>query len=374
MRGWRIGRVAGIDIEIHYTWLIIFVLVFSGMSSLPSTVLAGPVSTPLRLLAALLATGLFFTSLLLHELAHSLVARRKGLGVHRITLFLFGGVSQLEEEPRSAGGEFVMAIVGPLTSLVLGGLFLGIAKVMPKGLGFLTILHESIFVVGVLNLWLAGFNMLPAFPLDGGRVLRSIVWAITHDLRRATHFATALGRISGYAMGGFGFALLFVYHSSFNGIWMIVLGWMLASAAEQAYKRVQVTSLLQGLHVADFMSSPAITVPADMNLEQFAHTYDFMLSHGAYPVVAEGKVAGMLHREVLRTTPRHLWPTTQIRQVQEPLDVDAMSIDAEAPLDLAFTRMMESGRPRLLVMGPRSQLAGVISQADVMRALQSVKR
>jgi Zn-dependent protease len=373
MRGWRLGRIAGIDIEIHFTWLIIFILVVMRMSYLPSNALTGLVAWPLRLAAALFATALFFASLLLHELAHSIVARRNGLPVHRITLFLFGGVSQLEEEPRSAASEFVMAIVGPLTSLLLGFALTRGSGFIPRSSAFLSIVAESVAFVGWLNFLLAIFNMVPAFPLDGGRVLRSIVWAITRDLRRSTHVATALGKIFGYGMAGYGVAVIFVFHDPW-GIWMIFLGWMVANAAEQSYRRVLVTSLLHGLHVADVMSSPAITVPGDMNLEQFAHTYEFMLSHGAYPVVAEGKVAGMLHRDVLRTTPRHLWPMTQVRQVMEPLDMDTMLIDAAAPLDLAFTRIMETGRPRLMVMGERSQLAGILSQADVMRALQSQKR
>ncbi len=369
MRGWRIGRVAGIDIEIHFTWLIIFILVLSSMSSLPVAV---SLPLPLHLLAGLLATLLFFATLLLHELAHSLVARREGLPVHRITLFMLGGVSQLEEEPHSAADEFRMAIVGPLTSLVLGLIFWRLSLFIPKATPLPALLRESLFYVGLYNLLLAVFNMVPGFPLDGGRVFRSIVWAITHDLRRSTHAAATLGKVFWYGMAGAG--IWMILRGEFvGGLWLVFMGWSLASVAEQAYRRVQVTSLLQGLHVAEFMSSPAITVPADMDLEQFAHTYDFMLSHGAYPVVAEGKVAGMLHREVLRTTPRHLWPMTQVRQVMEPLDMDAMTIDAEAPLDLAFTRMMETGRPRLLVMGQRSQLAGMISQADVMRALQATK-
>jgi Zn-dependent protease len=370
MRGWRLGRIAGIDIEIHFTWLLIFVLVLLSMTRMPLAGMAPGQPGYLHFIFGLAVTILFFASLVLHELAHSLVARHEGLPVRRITLFVFGGVSQLEEEPRSAADEFRMAIVGPLTSAILGLACLGIARLLR--LPFASLPREIFWYIGVLNLMLAVFNMLPAFPLDGGRVFRSFLWWATRDLRRATHAAATLGKVFGYGLAGIGIWQVVAIHD-LGGLWYLVLGWVLAGVAEQSYRRVQLTAVLQGLHVADFMASPAVTVPADMDLEQFAHTYEFMLRHGAYPVIADGKIVGMLHREVLRTTPRHAWPMTQVRQVMEPLDMAAMVIQADASLDLALTRMMESGRPRLMVMDMRSQLAGMISQADVLRAMQSTK-
>jgi Zn-dependent protease len=315
---------------------------------------------------------LFFASLLAHELAHSLMARRDGLQVKRITLFIFGGLSQTEEEPRSAPSELRIAILGPAMSVVVGLVLLGLARLLPAGAGALTLLRGSLLMVAWANLLLAVFNLMPAFPLDGGRVLRSLLWLAWRDVRRATLVAAGLGKVFGYGLAGVGIFLALAHGDLGDGLWLLFIGWLLAGAAEQAYRRAQTAGELRSFRVADFTSSPAVTVSADMDLERFAHAYDFMLSHGAYPVISEGRVAGLLSRDALKATPRHLWPMTAVAQAMEPLDAAAMLVEAEAPLAEAVDRMMTTGRTRLMVVGPRGDLVGVITQADVLRALRVV--
>lgn len=374
MRGWRLGRIAGIDVEIHFTWVIIFVLVLASLSTTPLPHVPASLPRALRWVGGLAATALFFASLLVHELSHSLMARREGIPVRRITLFIFGGVAQIASEPRSAGAEFRIAIVGPLTSAVLGAVFLKLAMLVPTANGGLALVHGNLFYVGAFNLVIAAFNSLPAFPLDGGRILRSLLWLWWKDLRRATGVAAALGKIFGYGLAGVGLWEMVARGEVASGLWRVALGWLLAAVAEQEYQRARAIAHLGGLRVAEFMSSPAITVPADMDLEHFAHAYEFMLRHGAYPVVSEGRVRGMLDRDVLRATPRHLWPITTVATVMQPLDAEAMVIEADAPLDEVLSRLTDTGRSRLLVVNERGELVGVISHSDVLRALRDSQR
>jgi Zn-dependent protease len=374
MRGWRLGRIAGIDVEIHFTWVIIFVLVLVSLSTAALPHVPASLPSVVRWIGGLVATVLFFASLLVHELSHSLMARREGIPVRRITLFIFGGVAQIASEPRSPGAELRIAVVGPLTSAVLGAVFIKLASLVPTTHGGLALLHSNLFYLGAFNLVIAAFNSLPAFPLDGGRILRSLLWLWWKDLRRATGVAAGLGKVLGYGLAGVGLWEMVARGEVAAGLWRVALGWLLAAVAEQEYQRASAMARLGGLRVADFMSSPPITVPADMDLEQFAHAYEFMLRHGAYPVVSEGRVKGMLEREVLRATPRHLWPVTTVAAVMQPLEAPEMVIEADAPLDEVLSRLTDTGRSRLLVVNERGELVGIISHSDVLRALRSFRR
>lgn len=370
MRGWHIGRIAGIDIEIHFTWLLIFGLFLWSLSTSHFPQVAPRASSLLHWLAGLIATALFFGSLLLHELAHCLVAQRDGLKVQRITLFVFGGLAQLTDEPRTALSELRIAVAGPLTSLILGLLLWRGALLIPPTTAPLALARESLYYVGLANFFLSAFNILPAFPLDGGRILRSALWFVWRDIARATGVAAALGRMFGYGLGGVGIWLAVAHGRILDGLWLVFLGWLLGAAAEQAYQRSRIAAALDSITVADYMSSPAITVRADLPLSRFAHDYDFMLRHGAYPVVDQGRVVGMVHRDILRKTPRQLWPVTRVGDIMEALDMRGMVVDADEPLDAALGHMLASGRRRLMVMGPHRKLVGILSHSDVMRALR----
>ncbi|HDP90479.1 MAG TPA: hypothetical protein ENN42_11090, partial [Thioalkalivibrio sp.] len=247
MHGWRIGKLFGINIEIHFTWLIILGLILWTVTGniLPTEV---PDASPSELWGiGLLATLLFFGSLVLHELAHSVVANRLGADVSRITLFVFGGVSQMSREPDKPRTEFAIAIVGPLTSVVLGGLFYALHYWL-KGADAPRLWWVASHWVGYINLLLAAFNMLPAFPLDGGRVLRSALWAIWRSLDRATRVASGFGRAFGYMMIVLGF-LATLLAGDFSGLWLVALGWLLSSAAAASYQRLQLQEALGGVYV-----------------------------------------------------------------------------------------------------------------------------
>jgi Zn-dependent protease len=249
-KGFSIGKIFGITINIDWSWILIFLLIVWNLAAVfgqfhPDWALS------LSWGAAIVAALLFFASVLAHELAHSLVAKAQGVPVRRITLFLFGGVSNIQREPASPLGEFIMAILGPLTSLILGAVLLWIAGSTNIFLGTasgnsvqvmrqLGVVSTMLLWLGSINILLGVFNMTPGFPLDGGRVLRSILWAITGNLQRATRWAAGVGQLIAWLMivGGiamiFGVSLPFFGTGFLNGVWLAFIGWFLNSAAEQS--------------------------------------------------------------------------------------------------------------------------------------------
>ena len=282
--GFRIGKLFGISIRIDVSWLLIFAFVTLNLAAALSE-LHPEWNTVLTWGLAVLAALLFFASVLLHELAHSLVAQAQGTPVHNITLFLFGGVSNIQREPASPGAEFLMAIVGPLTSLLLGAvLTIGVgigSSILQAGLTdpvqavqrlgpFSTIL----LWLGSINIMLGIFNLVPGFPLDGGRIVRSLLWAVTDDLQRATRWASWLGQAIGWTMifGGvsmaLGVRLPFFGSGLGNGLWLAFIGWFLNNAAAQSYQRMVVQDLLEGVPVSQMMRRDPPTVTPDLTYEK----------------------------------------------------------------------------------------------------------
>ncbi|MGC9317298.1 MAG: site-2 protease family protein, partial [Armatimonadota bacterium] len=328
MHGWRIGRLFGINIEIHFTWLIIFGLILSAVvqqigGEAPETSQANLWVT------AVITTLLFFICLILHELSHSLMANHLGADVSRITLFVFGGVSQMTREPDNPPAEFKIAIVGPLTSLALAGLFYVLYRAL-SSLGVPQVWWEAAHWVAYINLALAVFNMLPGFPLDGGRVLRSILWNSWNSLERATKFASTVGTIFGYIMIGGGFLL--VLFGALGGFWFVALGWLLSSAASSSYEQLQIRRALGDVHVHDIMSSPVETIPADVTLEQAADDYFMQRRFNAFGVEDGGSIVGVIRMKDLQQTPRDRWSSVTVREAMQQLDEETMTVrpDEEA--------------------------------------------
>jgi len=248
MKGtFTIGRIAGITISVHYTWFFILILISWSLAQglFPSTYPGW--STTEYWITSIIAALLLFASVLVHELAHSLVAKSKNIPVNSITLFLFGGVSNLEKEPETSGAEFIMAFVGPLSSLILAFIFLGMQIVISPGSNILAFVLGQpsgisnpivalLNYLGWINFLLAIFNLIPGFPLDGGRVLRAIIWGVTGNFRKATNIAATIGQVFGWMFIGFG--ILQIFTGNFiNGIWIAFIGWFLNRAAESFSRR-----------------------------------------------------------------------------------------------------------------------------------------
>ncbi len=358
----RLGRPFGIPLEVDASWLLVFVLVSSSLtlSYFPS---AYPDAAPAVYVVLGLVTSLaFFVSLVLHELAHSLVARAGGLKISKVTLFLFGGVSQMEEEPRSPGHEFLLAVAGPATSVLIGVTSLG-ARTLLIAAGAAPPLWLPFEYLGLINIALAAFNLLPGFPLDGGRVLRAILWAITKNLLKATRWASRLGQ----AIGGLliAVAVFGVLRGTFDLVWFAVMGWFLSNMSSVAYQQQQLRVTLAEVPLRRIMSTPAVLAPSDVSLEEMAHSYFLGGRHTRYPVVTDGKVIGLIDLSRVNQVPRERWRSTTAGEVAA-LDLASIVASPDASVDSVLGRLEPDGPGAVLVVEDR-RLAGIVTRADVIR-------
>ncbi len=365
-RALRIGRIFGILIEVDYTWFFIFLLVAAGLWSWTAVHL--PSLPPgARLFLAALTAALFFLSVVLHELSHSVVAKRFGLGITGITLFLFGGVSKMTDEPKSPSAEFKIAIAGPLTSIALAVLFLLGARLLRHGEG--TAAFAAVFVwLGWMNGMLAIFNMLPGFPLDGGRVLRAGLWHWLVNLTQATRIAATLGQGFGILMIAAGI-LIFLRGQDWGGLWFAFIGWFLIQAAQASYQQVVLRQALSGVPVSSIMTQEVDSVPPEMTLDQVVHEYVMGRNHPAFPVLEGEEVLGLLCLSDIRAIPQDNWTRTTARDAVPPLTAH-YTIAPSADAWEAMLRMTAENCGRLLVMEGEA-LRGIISRTDIMRIMRT---
>ncbi len=383
--GFRLARLFGISVYIDWSWLFIFLLVLWNLAVGVFPQLH-PFWTPaMDWLTALAAALLFFASVLAHELAHSIVAKARGLPVNRITLFLFGGVSNIEREPASPETEFLMAIVGPLTSLVLGVIFLflaGVSVLVAGGLGgggfsFLASIGPVptlLLWLGPINIVLGMFNLIPGFPLDGGRVLRSILWALSHDLRRATRWASWTGQAVAWLLIVIGIAMIFGLQVPFfgtgliGGIWLAFIGWFLNNAAIQSYRQVVLEDILAGISVASLMRPNAVSVPPNMTIHQLVYDYVMNTDERTFPVLDGDCLLGLVSLVDVRKIPREEWETTTVEHAMTPMEQLTVATPreqaAQALSDLASRDI------RQIPVVQEGRLVGMLRRADVMRYLQ----
>ena len=335
---------------------------------------------------AVLAAILFFLSVLLHELAHSLVARARGLPVRRITLFFFGGVSNIEREPPSPGTEFFMAIVGPLTSFLLGVLFLwlgsqnlnGAATSLTQPLALiqtLTPLSTVLLWLGSVNILISIFNLIPGFPLDGDRILRSILWSLTDNFKRATLWATIAGQAVGWLMIIAGVAMVFgaalpIFGSGLvSGLWVAFIGWFLISAASQSYRQVVIEDLLEGVPVARLMQEATPVVPPDMPIGTLVNDYVMRTDNRAFPVVDQNRLLGVVFVNVIGDVNRDDWDNTPVSQIMVPeTEVDMVRPNDDA-MD-AFRKMTQKEMRQIPVVQNNGSLIGMLRRKDILRWLQ----
>jgi len=316
--GVPLGKYFGIPVRLHWSWFIIFVLVtwLLGASYFPDTYPGWNRVTYWGIGAA--TSILFFVSVLLHELAHSRVAQAAGMQVKSITLFIFGGVSQIGQEPGKPAVEFRMAIAGPGTSLVLGGIFWAVFFATRHSVEPLSGLA---FWLGYINISLAVFNLIPGFPLDGGRVLRSILWWRSGNVRSATRTASTVGRGFGYLFIFGGIALILLNRSYWwNGLWLALIGWFLENAAVGSYRQVALQDMLDGHTVSEVMTRDCQAIPPTATVEQTVHDYILNSGRRCFPVVENGQALGMVTLHSIKGIARELWPKKTVKEVMTPLD------------------------------------------------------
>lgn len=309
----RLGRVAGIDIQFHSSWIIILALIGLTLGEYFRAFNPGWSDFTVAV-AAIVTTILFFVSVVLHELAHSLVARAHGLPVHAITLFVFGGVSELTREPDDAITEFKIAIAGPLLSLLLAGICLGLGKLGGPHAPVAAVLNW----LGYINLVLALFNLIPGFPLDGGRVLRAILWSANKNFLKSTRWATRVGKLCALAFILYG-VLEFFQGAALSGLWLAFIGWFLLSAAEQSWRATAAQSALAKFTVGDlgspFFPRVAPDVTLDHFIEELAHAHNYRAS---LVMDDDDHLLGILTAADLNRIPRTAWATTRVADVMVP--------------------------------------------------------
>lgn len=384
MRGFHIGRLFGIDINIDWSWFFIFVLITWNLSVVFGNFHPGWSST-LRWGIALVASLLFFASVLAHELAHSLVARAQGIPVRNITLFLFGGVSNIQREPPSPRAEFLITIVGPITSILLGVLFILSAGLAAGPLGAamadpaqvfanLNPLSTLLFWLGSINIILGIFNMIPGFPLDGGRVLRSILWAITDNLRHATRWASWVGQGIAWLMIIAGIAMIFGVEIPFfgtgfiNGLWLAFIGWFLNSASIQSYQQVILQDALDDVPVGRIMRPNPPTVPPDISVSSLVHDHVMGTDDHAFPVEENGRLLGLVTLDDVRGVSRDRWDITLVREIMTPLE-ELVTITSDECADEALNKLRQRDVRQLPVL-QNGQLTGLLRRRDIVRWLQ----
>ncbi|NIM07053.1 MAG: CBS domain-containing protein [Armatimonadetes bacterium] len=359
----RLGKILGIEIEIDYTWFIILGLMAFGFArGLPQQLELKGLHPAYYWLLGIAIALLLFASVLIHELSHSLLAKMNGLGIAGITLFLFGGVSKLVKEPRSALSELQISIVGPLVSLLLAGLF-AIAHWLAVG----PVLKTIFGVMAFINALLAVFNLLPGLPLDGGRVLRAIIWYVSGSFAKATRIAAIAGQGIGFFLILIGVMTLF--RNFVSGLWMAFIGWFLIQAAQGSYQQSILRRLLSGVKVNSVMTSDVVTVAAEMTLEELVNDYFLVYNYAAFPVLRDGEVVGLIHLSDARKIPRERWISTAVGELVAPLR-DQQVIAPEEDAWEAMAKMASEGTGRLLVMS-EGVLHGIISRANVMRLIRT---
>ncbi len=312
--GIPIGKVFGISIRLHYSWFIVFVLVAWSLAASYFPAAYPDWGLSVSIAAGVITSLLFFGSVLAHELMHSVVAQSAGIPVHAITLFIFGGVSQMVQEPKKPQDEFRMAIAGPLTSLILGGIFLAIWFFL-KGLPEVVTAVAS--WLGWINIFLAAFNLVPGFPLDGGRVLRSLLWWRSQNLRSATKIASNVGRVVGYLFIFAGIWLIF-RGSWFNGVWLALIGWFLENAAVGSYRQLALQEKLKGHKVTEAMTADCPVVPPELTIEQLVHGNILTSGRRCFPVVQNNGILGLVTLHNIKSVPRDQWSTKTIREAMTP--------------------------------------------------------
>jgi Zn-dependent protease/CBS domain-containing protein len=366
MQGFRLGSIFGFEIRVDLSWFLIFFLIlWTFIGSVFPANYPG-LSQGTYIIMGIVATLLFFASLLAHELSHSFVARAKGIPVEGITLFIFGGVSRTRMDAETPGDEFQIAGVGPLTSVLLSVLF-GLLYWLGRRAGWSVAVNGVTGYLASINLILAIFNLLPGFPLDGARLFRSLVWKITGNLKKATRIASWGGKFFAYLLIAWGLVQLFG-GLIFNGLWLIFIGWFLYNAAEYSYREVQLQKSLEGVRVNQVMTPNPETVTPDLTLRELVDEYFLQRRYQAYPVTQSDRPLGIITLNRVKEIPQDEWNRRTVRQTMIPAEKDVI-VTPEEKMPQVLQKMSESGARRVLV-ARNNRLQGMITASDVANWLR----
>jgi Zn-dependent protease len=361
MQGFRLGSIFGFEIRVDLSWFLIFFLILWTLtvSVFPSNYPGLSHATYIGM--GVVGTLLFFASLLAHELSHSLVARAKGIPVEGITLFAFGGISRTRMDASSPGDEFQIAGIGPLTSIGIAVLF-GLLWGLGRSAGWSVAVNGVTAYLASINLVLAIFNLLPGFPLDGGRLFRSLVWKITGNLKKATRIASKGGKLLSYLIIALGVVQLFGANF-LNGLWSILIGWFLHNAAEYSYQELLLRTSLDGVRARELMTPNPETVPPDLKLQELVVEYFLQRGYQAFPVVLNGHPVGIITLNRIKELPRSEWTRRTVGETMTPVKKGVVATPEEK-MSKVLQKMAESGTRRVLV-ARNEVLEGIITPSDI---------
>ena len=364
--GIKLGRIFGIQIKLDFSWFIIFFLVILSMR-----MVVPPGPDWLRWLWSIITALLIFGSVLAHELSHSYVALKKGIVMRGITLFIFGGVAETSEEPRTAVEELQIAAAGPAMSILIALICWSIVVLSP----LLHLGEATVWIfnqVKLVNLMLVIFNLVPGFPLDGGRLFRAVLWKATGNLRQATRIASGTGQIFGFLLIFIGLWMSIFYGKEYliNGIWLIFIGWFLEQAAKSSYQQVLLRRALSGIKVNEVMTKNVVSVPSTVTLEEVVNNYFFKYRYSSFPVVDNGMVKGFIRMNDIKNIDRARWFNATVLDAMIPMQEQYLVESATDAVD-ALNRMLRTDCRKLMVT-QSGAIIGMVTLPDLM-ALFKIK-
>jgi Zn-dependent protease/CBS domain-containing protein len=359
----RLGTIRGIEIGIHSSWLIVFALLTYSLSESIFPSLYDDWTTTEYWGAGVVASLLLFASVIAHEFGHAIMAQSKGVSVRSITLFIFGGVALLEKESEEAGDEFWIAVAGPAVSVAVAVLA-GAAWIAAESLN--EQLAGILVYLAYMNVILVLFNMIPAYPLDGGRVFRAILWGATRSLEKATRISSTVGMIIGFLFIGVG--VFTVFANPISGIWLVAIGWFLRSAAQQAYQQLTLSRVFEGVRVESLMNPDPVTVTPGVTLDDLVAGYVLGQNVRGLPVVDAGRLAGMITVSDIRDVPQEQWSRRTVGERMTPFD-RVVAAAPETGLADALQLMSEQDLHQLPVVRD-GRLVGLLTRNALIRFLQ----
>lgn len=358
----RIGRIIGIQLRIHYSWFIIFGIVTISLSTAYFPREYQSQNPILYWIPAIFTSLILFASVLIHELAHSYVAIKNGIEIRGINLFIFGGVAELTGEPKTAIAELKIAAAGPLTSILIGFFFFLIEASFGQNLRIEIL--STVRYLKFINFALAFFNLVPGFPLDGGRLLRAILWKNSGDIKSATKIASRFGQ---------GFALILMFLGVFqaftgqflSGIWFIFIGFFLDQASKASYQQLLLRESLGGVKIADIMTKEIVSIDGDIFLKSLIDDYFLRYRHSSYPVMDRDSVVGVISIKNVKDVPREKWESTKAREAMIPV-TDSLVANPGEEAVLVLNRMLKNGVSKVVIIKD-SRLLGILTLQDIMR-------
>jgi Zn-dependent protease/CBS domain-containing protein len=355
----NLGKIFGIQVRLHFSWFVIFLLVTISLVS-PNW------SEPLSWVMGIITSLLFFASVLAHELAHSLVGRANNIPVKSITLFIFGGIAHMTKEATKAGAELKMAAAGPACSLAIGILF-GLIWWLARGAA--PLIEEMAGWLAIINVALAAFNLIPGFPLDGGRVFRSLVWRFSGDYQRSTQIATRLGQGIAYTFIAGGIAIMFLFGEWLSGLWLVFIGWFLQSTASMSYRQTQWREALRGITTSQMMTTDYIAIPPTITIKQLVQEYVMPKGYHLFLITEGDRLKGILTLQNIKAVPQAKWDETRVEQIMVPAEkLKTASPDQDA---LSVVEQMEENEINQMPVASEGKVIGLVTRDNLLRFLRT---